>query len=217
MENNKVNIILADDHGIIRQALAETLEKNGRYEILAQAKDGQCLVNELPKHNRTDLVIMDVTMPNMTGIEALQNIRENGNNIPVLILSALDTAKDVKNALHAGANGYLPKNADFDELEFAIKSVLAGKTYLSPTITTPLIAGNKKEENAENILKVLTKRETEICKLLAEGNPNRIIAKKLFISIRTVDTHRTNILKKLNVKSNVELAKLANNAGLVEF
>lgn len=216
MEANKINIILADDHGIIRQALAEALEKQGRYEVVAQAKDGRDLVCEVPKHDEAHIVIMDVTMPNMNGLEALETIRENGVSTPVLILSALDKAKDVRAALSAGANGYLPKNAEFDELEFAIKSVLSGKTYLSPTITTPLIAGNEKEAEAENILSVLTKRETEICKLLAEGKANREIAKELYISIRTVDTHRTNILKKLDVKSNVDLARLAINAGLVE-
>ena len=216
MEGNKVNIILADDHSVIRQALAEVLSQINLYSVVAQACDGRELLKTLPQHSETDVVIMDMNMPVMTGIEAIAKMRENGQETPVLILSAHDGAKDVRAALHAGANGFLPKNAELDELQFAIRSVLSGKTYLSPTITTPLIVGNQKEEESENALRSLTKRESEIFKMLAEGKANRDIAKELFISVRTVDTHRTNILKKLNVKSNVELAKLAISSGMID-
>jgi DNA-binding NarL/FixJ family response regulator len=216
MENKKINLILADDHGVIRQALGEALEKKEHYKVVAQAKDGQELIESLEFDLGADIVIMDYSMPRLDGIEALQKIRAMGNKLPVLMLSALEGAQNVRAAIAAGANGYLPKNTDLDELEFAIKSVLSGKTYLSPSITTPLIVGNHKEDEAENSVNSLTKREKEIMQMLAEGEANRNIAKKLFISIRTVDTHRTNILKKLHVKTNVELAKIAIHAGLVE-
>ncbi len=216
MENKKINLILADDHGVVRQALGEALEKKDHYKVVAQAKDGQELIESLEFDLGADIVIMDYSMPKLDGLEALQKIRAMGNKLPVLMLSALESAQNVRAAIAAGANGYLPKNTDLDELEFAIKSVLSGKTYLSPSITTPLIVGNQKEDQAENSVNALTKREKEIMQMLAEGEANRNIAKKLFISIRTVDTHRTNILKKLHVKTNVELAKIAIHAGLVE-
>lgn len=117
--------------------------------------------------------------------------------------------------LKAGAKGYLPKNASLDELEFAITSILDGKTYLSPSITAPLMDNSPTESPLDNPLSVLTKREIEIMTHLADGKPNREIGKLLHISTRTVDTHRSNILKKLKVRTNAELVKLAISQNLI--
>ena len=212
-----INLILADDHSVIRQALSEMLEAKGRYKILAQAENGEQLLKLLAQHS-PDIVVMDMCMPRMNGVAALENItaQEDGNP-PVLILSSDEGERSVRAALKAGARGYIPKNVEADELVFAIDSILDGKTYLSPSITAPLMtAGGAEGSLQDSVLSVLTKREVEILTHLADGKPNREIGKMLHISTRTVDTHRSNILKKLKVKTNAQLVKLAIQNGLIE-
>ena len=209
-----VNLVIADDHAVLRQALCELLESRGNYHVLAQASDGEELVKLLAEQ-RPDVVIMDISMPRLDGVSALDQINNGTNPPPVLVLSANEGEKNVRAALKAGARGYLPKNAALEELEFAIESILAGKTYLSPAITAPLMSKNGGDAALDNPLSVLTKREMEILQHLADGKPNREIAKLLHISIRTVDTHRSNILKKLKVKTNAELVKLAITHGVI--
>jgi two-component system response regulator NreC len=155
------------------------------------------------------LVILDVAMPRLDGVQALERLNQSHNPPPVLILSASDGELKVRQALKAGARGYLPKNAGLEELEFAIRSILEGKTYLSPAVTSNLMGDHSSEDPLSNPLKVLTKREIEILAHLADGKPNREIGKSLHISTRTVDTHRSNILKKLKVRTNAELVKIA--------
>ena len=160
-----------------------------------------------------------MTMPKLDGLAALEMLkaRDEGKSPPVLVLSANEGQSKVRAALKAGARGYLPKNAGLEELEFAIDSIMQGKTYLSPAITEPLMNGAETESPLENPLSVLTKREIEILAHLADGKPNREIGKLLHISTRTVDTHRSNILKKLKVKTNAELVKLAIGNGLISI
>ena len=204
-----INLVLADDHTVLRQALCEMLEGKGNYNVLGQAADGAELI-KLLQGQRPDIVIMDVTMPRLGGLAALEQIRAGANPPPVLILSADDGDKNVRAALKAGASGYLPKNAAMEELIFAIDAILGGKTYLSPAITSSLVSASGDVKNPhENPLEVLTKRELEIMTHLADGKPNREIGKFLHISTRTVDTHRSNILKKLNLRTNADLVKLA--------
>ena len=127
-----INVIIADDHMVVRQALCELLESKGKYSVMAQADDGKQLL-ELLKQQRPDIIIMDVGMPEMDGLVALQKLQEGESAAPpVLVLSADESEQSVRVALQAGAKGYLPKNADISELEFAITSILGGKTYLSP-------------------------------------------------------------------------------------
>lgn len=210
-----INLILADDHSVVRQAISELLSSKGNYKVLAEAEDGEQLL-KLLKHHQADLVIMDVSMPGLDGLAALHRMAHDlGKVPPVLILSADDKEQSVRAALKAGARGYLPKNADIAELEFAIGSVLQGKTYLSPAITTPIMTREQTNGSPHGSLSVLTKRELEILAHLADGKTNRDIGKMLHISTRTVDTHRSNILKKLKVKTNAELTKLAIGNGLI--
>lgn len=206
-----IDLIIADDHVVLREALSELLETRGKYKVVAQASDGDELVNLLSSQS-PDLVILDVTMPKVDGLAALEKMSNNGKMPPVLVLSANEAQGQVRAALKAGAKGYLPKNSSLNELEFAINSILEGKTYLSPAITAPLMDS---KPDAENPLTVLTKREIEILAYLADGKPNREIGKLLHISTRTVDTHRSNILKKLKMKTNAELVKLAISNNLI--
>jgi len=210
-----IDLIVADDHVVLREALCELLNTKGRYQILAQASNGEELLSLLQSH-MPDLVILDVTMPKLDGVAALEALRSNGKMPPVLILSANEAESKVRAAMKAGAKGYLTKNAGLKELEFAIDSILQGKTYLSPSITAPLMGTGDGNRPLDNPLSVLTKREREILIHLADGKPNREIGKMLHISTRTVDTHRSNILKKLKVKTNAELVKMAIANGLIE-
>lgn len=210
-----INLIVADDHVVLRQALCELLAHRGPYNIVAQASNGEQLLKLLSTH-KPDLVIMDVSMPHVDGITALSEIYRGSTPPPVLVLSADEGEKNVRAALKAGAKGFLPKHAALEELEFAISAIVEGKTYLSPSITDSLVADNGEVKNPHaDPLAVLTKREVEIMRYLADGMPNREIGKLLHISTRTVDTHRSNILKKLNVRTNAELVKLAIQCGLI--
>jgi DNA-binding NarL/FixJ family response regulator len=183
------------------------LKARGKFTVVAQANDGEQLLALLKNHT-ADVVIMDLAMPNLNGVQTLEKLKEFGSNVPVLVLSADEGERNVRAALKAGARGYIPKNAGVEELEFAINAILEGKTYLSPGITEQLMA-RQAQGLPENPLSVLTNREIEILKHLADGKPNRDIGKLLHISTRTVDTHRSNILKKLKVKTNAELVKMA--------
>ena len=208
------NLVIADDHIVLRQALCEMLESKGSYKIVAQASDGEELLSILKAH-KPDLIIMDIGMPKLDGLATLARMGQEPTNPPVLILSADEGERNVRSALRAGAKGYIPKNVGMEELEFAINSILEGKTYLSPSVTGPLMSGEGAGANGSNAISVLSKREVEILTHLADGKPNRVIGKLLHISTRTVDTHRSNILRKLKVKTNAELVKLAIQTGLI--
>ena len=208
------SLVIADDHIVLRQALCEMLESKGQYQILGQASDGEELLSLL-QTQKPDLIIMDISMPKLDGLATLERMNKAGGTTPVLILSADEGEKNVRIAMKAGAKGYIPKNAGIEELEFAINSILGGRTYLSPSVTAPLMSGENPGVSSTNPLSVLSKREVEILTHLADGKPNRVIGKLLHISTRTVDTHRSNILKKLKVKTNAELVKLAISSGLI--
>jgi two-component system, NarL family, invasion response regulator UvrY len=209
------NLIIADDHNVVREALSELLQSRGDFSVIGQAADGEQLL-ALLRSNSPDLVIMDLEMPNVGGVEALERLRANdaSSKIPVLVLSANENPSSIRAALKAGARGFVPKHAQADELEFAIKSVLQGKTYLSPSVTQGLVGGNISDQ-ADSPIARLSKREVEILVHLANGKPNREIGTILGISTRTVDTHRSNILKKLELRTNAELVKLAIGHGLI--
>jgi DNA-binding NarL/FixJ family response regulator len=212
------NLIIADDHVVVRQAISEMLTSKGDFKIVAQAANGQELLNLLETHS-PDLVIMDMEMPELTGIQALERMSERNpdaaHRVPILVLSADESPLSVRNAIKAGAKGYVPKNAGSEELQFAIKAILEGKTYLSPSVTEGLVGNSGHGVNGESPISVLSKREVEILAHLANGKPNREIGVLLGISTRTVDTHRSNILKKLKKKTNAELVKLAIGCGLI--
>lgn len=211
-----VSLLVADDHTLLRQALCDLLEKNQRFDVIAQASDGEQVL-EILKTQRPDVIIMDISMPKVDGVEALKRLKGWAQCPPVLVLTASSGDNTVRAALDAGAKGFVPKNAASDELEFAINSILKGQTYLSPSITDQMLARGSANGTGVNPMAVLTKREVEILKLLADGKSNKEIGKILFISSRTVDTHRSNILKKLKAKNNQELVKISVQAGLVSF
>lgn len=209
-------LIVADDHAVVREAICAMLSGRGGYEIVAQASNGEELL-EMLANSKPDLVILDVAMPKLDGIAALDKIKADGSSLPVLVLSADEGADNIRAVFKAGARGFMPKNAKVEELLFAVSSLLEGRSYVSPTVTERLLTDpTGSNSGPAELSKVLTKREIEILAYLADGKPNREIGKMLHISTRTVDTHRSNILKKLKVRGNAELVKIAIHNGLIK-
>jgi DNA-binding NarL/FixJ family response regulator len=209
-----INVILADDHQIIRQAIGELLESSGRYRVIANVDNGEDLIKILEKKS-CDVIVIDIAMPKIDGIKVVKYLRDHSTLIPVLALSANDDSKSIKAILQAGANGFVPKTSSLQELDFAINAILRGNAYISPSVSERMLNPDSATSRANTAISILTTRELEIMRLLAEGKPNREIGGILHISTRTVDTHRSNILKKLGFKTNADLVRLAISEGLI--
>lgn len=214
--NDKVRFLVADDHVVLREGLKALLNSIEGWSVVAEANDG-LEVMPLYEMHRPDLVVLDLGMPNLGGVETIKRLKKDRSHPIILVLSARDDRSSVREAMRAGANGFVPKSSQSEELEFAIRSVLKGQTYLSPTVCDAMLgAGADGADGEVSPLAALTDREREVMKLLSEGVPNRDVAKTLHISPRTVDSHRANIMKKLGVTSNAELVQLALRTGLIE-
>jgi len=207
----KINILIADDHKIVRDGIISLLSDEAELKIIAQAENGVEVLKIIENEN-IDIVIMDISMPKMNGIDCTKKIKEKHPNIQILILSMFSEEQYIKEVFKSGASGYILKNSGKEELLDAIKTIYSGKAYYSPEITQTYIESllnpDKKKTNNENIISELTIRELEILELIVNEYSNHEIADKLFISIRTVDAHRRNLLNKIDVK---------NTAGLVKF
>lgn len=205
-------IIIADDHLVLRAGLRALLDAENGWEVIAEANDG-FEVLPLVETKAPDLLIIDLSMPNLGGIETIARLQRVENRPAILVLSARDDQVSVNEAMNAGAKGFVPKTATSDELRFAIQSVLKGQTYVSPSVCAGVLG---QADGNGSPLSALTSREREVMKLLAEGVPNREVAKKLHISPRTIDSHRANIMKKLGINSNAELVQVALRHGVIE-
>lgn len=205
-----INIILADDHQIVRDGIKSMLSGDFEIAIVAEAADGEQLFSIL-KSSVPDIVLLDISMPGMSGIEICRIIHENNPEIKVIILSMYSDEEFVLQALRAGAFGYLPKNISRDELTKAIKLVFSGEQYISPLISSNWINSMlAKAKNPDfNDINLLSKREIEILKLCAEGLTNKEISNRLFISGRTVESHKTHIMQKLDIKTAAGLTRFA--------
>jgi DNA-binding NarL/FixJ family response regulator len=195
---------------MFRDGIKMLLSDQANIEIVGEAGDGDELL-ELVESTLPDIVIADITMPGMSGIEVTRKIRCRFNSIKVLILSMHNTSEFILNAIEAGASGFLPKDTGHEELVKAIFDIANGEQYFNKNITSTFIKGyshisKQKEHDPKNLL---SKRELEILKLFSEGYSNPEISEKLFISIRTVESHKTHIMQKLGLKSQVEMIKIA--------
>jgi len=213
-----IRILLADDHKITRQGLRSLLEKQQDIEVVAEAENGRNAVR-LAAELAPDVVIMDITMPDLNGVEATRQIISESPDIKIIALSMHSDSLFVTEMLKSGAAGYLLKDCAFEELTRAIRSVIDNKTYLSPSISGIVI-----EDYLHRLSKtdfsgsdVLTDREREVLQLMAEGNSTKKIALKLHISVKTVETHRRQIMKKLNIHTVAELTKYAIRKGLTSL
>jgi two-component system, NarL family, response regulator NreC len=213
-----ISILLADDHKIIRDGLRSLLDRQPKIEVIGEADNGRQAV-QLARELTPDVVVMDISMPELNGMDATRQILADSPHIKIIALSMHTDKRFIIKMLQAGASGYLLKDCAFDELARAVSTVLAGQTYLSPEITTVVIKDLVQEtENSDSsLISQLSSREREVLQLLAEGKTTKQIAGELFISSKTVETHRTNIMKKLNIHTLADLVKLAVREGLTSL
>lgn len=207
---DKVKIVLADDHELVRSGIKSMVEGFGTYQVVAESEDGSQTLDAVKAHS-PEILILDIQMPGLGGLEVLKRLSSEGSKMSVLVISASEPGLSVAEAFNNGANGYLTKNASQDEFSMALTTILSGKKYISPSIAEFAISSGKDS----NPLSVLSDREREVFKLLAEGKKNKEIAKMLFVSSRTIDTHRLNIMKKLDAKTNGELVQMAMRLGVM--
>ncbi|MCK4390262.1 MAG: response regulator transcription factor [Desulfobacterales bacterium] len=210
-------IVIAEDHTILREGLRSLLSSNPDFEIVGEAEDGRDAIRCVEKF-KPDLVLMDLSMPKMDGLDAIMEIKEQSPNTKVLVLTVHKAEEYVFASLKAGADGYLLKDATHAELTLAIESVLAGKPYISPGISEKLVAGyleGRKPLKGESSWDSLTQRERQVLKLIAEGYKNKEIAGYLYISVKTVEKHRANLMKKLNFHNASALTAFAMEKGLI--
>lgn len=216
----KIRLLLADDHAVVRSGLRMLLEAQPDMEIIGEAETGRETV-EKTAVLRPDVVLMDVEMRDMNGIQATQKIREMGLETAVLALTMYDDTQYFFEMLRAGALGYIPKRAAPDELVSAIRSVSRGEVFLYPSLAAYLVADYLQRDDApegvEPTGETLTPREKEVITKIAEGLTNAEIAAELVISVKTVDRHRENIMRKLNLHSRVQLVKYAIKKGLIDL
>ena len=213
-----LRIVLAEDHTILREGLRALLSADPSFEIIGEAQNGREAVRCVEKLE-PDLLLMDLSMPRMSGMDAIREIKKRYPEIKIIALTVHKTEEYLLTTLKAGADGYVLKDATHDELVMAIHNVMAGKPYLSPGISEKVIEGYL--EGKEGSLSVsswqkLSQREREVLKLIAEGYKNKEIAEVLCISLKTVEKHRANLMAKLRLGSVAELAKLAVEKGLIE-
>jgi len=213
-----IRILIADDHQMLREGLRAILEREDDVEVIAEASDGRTAV-EMARRLSPDLVVMDITMPDLNGVEATRQIRAENPGVKVIGLSRHTDRGYVLRMLEAGASGYVLKSGAYDELRRAVKAVSGGEHYLSPRITGLVVNANlgKASEPQGARWVALGPREREIVQLLAEGWKSGEIARRLHISTRTVETHRANIMRKLGVHSIAELTKYAIREGLTSL
>lgn len=216
MKENR-RILIVEDHAMLRAGLRALLSQDKDIEIVGEADNGRDavrMIGVLAPH----LVLMDLSMPGMNGIEALMDIKRRYPATRVLILTIHKTDEYIHESLRAGADGYILKDATHDELRIAVRSVLNGKIYLSPDISEKVIngyLGSDKSPNPSSAWDTLTQREREVLKLVGEGNPNKFIADYLNLSVKTVEKHRSNLMKKLDLHNASMLTAYAIEKGLV--
>jgi len=207
-------ILIADDHRLLREGLRALLERDG-FRVIGEADNGRSAVR-LAKQLQPDIVITDIAMPDLNGVEATRQICVEAPRSKVLALSMHTESRFVLGILEAGASGYLLKDAAFEELTLAIKAVLKGQVYLSPAISGVVLSQSlaRFNPNARSDRVQLSKREQEVLQLIAEGQSTKKIAATLHVSVKTVETHRKQIMDKLDIHSVAELTKYAVREGV---
>ncbi len=209
-------IPIADDHAIVRSGLKKVLDAKPDLEVVAEAEDGAEAVEKALEED-VHLAILDVSIPRMTGIQAAAELHKRKSELKTLMLSMHDSEQFLFESLKAGASGYVLKSGADTDIVDAVRAAMRGDSYLYPSAVTTLVRdyverGGRGEEQFD----VLTPRELEVLKLIAEANTSKEIADKLFISIKTVDRHRQNILEKLGMRDRVEVTRYAIRRGLIQ-
>jgi len=215
--SEKVRIVIAEDHTILREGLRSLLSSSANFEIIGEAGDGREAIRQAKKF-KPDLILTDLSMPKMNGMEAIKEIKRESPATKVLVLTVHRAEEYILATFRAGADGYLLKDSTHSELLMAVKKVLSGTHYISPEISEKVIEGyieGKKSLKSRTSWETLTQREREILKLIAEGYRNKEIADDLCISVKTVEKHRANLMEKLDLHSIQALTTFAIEKGLV--
>lgn len=221
MDNNQQSsnkrILIAEDHALLREGLKALLAMDEQLEVVAEATDGREAIR-IASEEHPDLILMDLSMPNTNGTEAIRAIKRRNPDTKIIVLTVHKTEEYVRTALQAGANGYALKDDTHQELISAIRRVLRGDTYLSPGVSAKIITSyldQPGQNGTSTSWDVLTSREREILKLIAEGYKNKEIAEYLSLSLKTIEKHRSNLMKKLDLHSASALTAYAIENGLI--
>ena len=219
MSAKPIRILLADDHEIVRRGLRALLETHPGWEVCGEAADGRAAV-ELAQKLSPDIVVMDIGMPQLNGFEATRQILERTRGIEVLVLSMHDSEQMVREVIGAGARGYVLKSDAGRDLVAAVEALLRREQFFSPSVASSVRASDLKVAGSKRPslrpAGELTRREREVLQLLAEGRTNKAVAQALGISVKTAETHRARIMRKLGMKSVAELVRYAIRNGFIE-
>jgi DNA-binding NarL/FixJ family response regulator len=216
----RIRILIADDHSVVRSGLRSLLQGVPGLSVVAEAPDGEEAVRRVARH-KPDVAILDISMPKMNGVEAARVIKRDSPATRVLILTIHESEEYVYQVVRAGADGYVLKDADKKELCAAVSAVMDGRRFFSPGVSNLIIsefARRVREEKAPGSARedVLTPRESEVLRGIAQGKTSKEIAGDLFLSVRTVNTHRTNLMQKLDIHETAGLVRYAIQVGLVD-
>ncbi len=213
----KIKVLIADDHTILRQGIKALLDNQKGIEVIGEAKDGREVLKAV-ENSMPDVVLMDIAMPGLNGLEATRRIKKKFPAMKVLVLTMYTNEEYIFQVLNAGANGYLVKETAFQDLISAIEAVYRNEAFMSPSISKKVIDSyiQRVQGGEEQTGEILTAREREVLQLIAEGNSSKKIAEILFISPKTVETHRAHLMEKLNIHNRAGLVKYAIRKGMVE-
>lgn len=211
-----ISVMIADDHSLIREGLKNLLELDGDIKVIAEAEDGVDCLHKLETFN-PDVLLLDINMPNMNGLEVLENMKTQKMNIKVLVLTVHNEVEYLMKAIDIGVNGYILKDSESVELKKAIFAVNSGETYIQPSLIPSLNSKMVEKNRDDEKIRCLTNRELEVLKLLSFGMFNKEIAEKLSISERTVKNHVSNIFKKLDATDRTQAAVFAIRNNLIEI
>ncbi len=212
---NRIRVLLAEDHTIVRKGLRSLLDDEIEIEVVGEAEDGQQAI-ELVQRVQPDVVLMDITMPVLNGLEATRQIKKLFPQVKVVVLTVHSTEEYIFQILRAGASGYVVKQAAVSELVQAIQAVYQGDSFLSPSISRQVVEEyGRRAEAIEDKYDRLTDREREVLQLIAEGRANREIAQLLHVTVKTVEAHRAHLMDKLGLRSTAELTRYALRKGMV--
>jgi two-component system invasion response regulator UvrY len=210
-----IKVLLADDHSIVRAGLRRIVEESGEIVVIAEASDGNEAIKKV-QETLPDVVVVDISMPGMDGLEVISQLRSYYPDLPILILSMHEEEQYVVRAISAGARGYITKRSAPEELVNAIRKVYEGGRYLSDSAAELLALRLGRGTSGMSLLDTLSNREIQVLRCLSLGKTNSEIAEIYHISIKTVDTYRARLLRKLNLRNNAELSRFAIQNGLVE-